>query len=431
MLLFALLASPGCKKPEDGLGLDVLDPDKALGTQVTDSTSIVAWTKVPDASRTSGLSRNVLGSYLDADFGRVSTGIVAQVRLSSNNVIFGTDVVCDSLILALAYDPTAYGYGSPDPQSFKVFRLSEDLSLDSVYKNDHVPAADLEDLLDGTRDQYTIDPTTRPYIDGDSLSPQLRLPLKRLLGQEILQLGSLTLSNSTEFLQWFKGFMILPGDEPSIPFQRAALYFNLLNADSKLTLYYHHTGAGDSLKFDFNINTSCVRYTLSSFDHGSALQPGLPLALQDSTEGQRHIYIQALNGLRGELRFPFLDTYAAQGLKAVAKAELIIPLEGSYFPTYVPPEQIFAFRKDASGKDAVLPDQVNASNQVGGLFDANTHEYRLVITQWVQKVINGDLPNTGLSIIPGASGVTVNRAVLAGPMNSTGPMKLRLTFTTY
>ncbi|HNK40349.1 MAG TPA: hypothetical protein PL002_04130, partial [Flavobacteriales bacterium] len=113
------------------------------------------------------------------------------------------------------------------------------------------------------------------------------------------------------------------------------------------------------------------------------------------------------------------------------KAELIMPVDGDVFPLYPPPGQIFVFRKDAEGNDAVIPDQQVSGNQVGGLYDADNKEYRLVITQWLQGVISGEYPNTGLSLVPGSNGVSVNRVILAGPENPVDRMRLRLTFTTY
>lgn len=431
VLLFALALASGCHKPEEELGLDVLPPEDALGTIVIDTTQITAWTIRPVPGKTSALSRNVLGTYLDPDFGLVSAGLVTQVRLSTNNV--GTvdpTLVCDSLVLALAYDATNYGYGNRDAQGFRVYRLTEDLSLDTVYQTDDVPTSIPIDLLAGQRSSYTIDPFQGPYIGGDTLSPQLRLPLKKELGNELLaRWGLADLADNTAFLNYFKGLLVVPNADASVPYQQAALYFNLLNPDSKLTLYYH--SATDTTSFDFIINASSVRYTVTRFDHQQALQPSLPLALSDSTQGQQHIYVQALGGLRGELRFAGLENYAAAGLGALAKAELILPIEGNYFPLYAPPSQVFVFRKDDEGKDISIPDQIPSTNQVGGFYDTDEKAYRLVITQWLQGVINGTYPNTGLSVISGSNGVSVNRAILAGPENPVERMRLRLTFTTY
>lgn len=428
-----LVLTTACHKPEEDLGLDVLPDDIALGTVVVDTSRIVAWNIIPEPGKTSALSRNVLGTYLDPDLGLVTTGLVAQVRLSANSVGQDTTtgpLILDSLVLSLAYDPASYGYGNRDPQGFRVFRVTEDLYLDSVYQNDDVPSSIPIDLLAGPRSSYAIEPFQGPVIGGDTLSPQLRLRLKQELGEELLShWGGPELDNNDDFLQYFKGLLVIPGTEASVPYQQAALYFNLLSPDSKLTLYYHDGAAAAS--FDFIINSSSVRYTVSRFDHARALQPALPMALQDTSIGQQHLYLQALGGLRGELRFPGLEDYSSAGLGALSKAELILPVEGNYFPLYAPPSQVFVFRKDDEGNDAAIPDQVPSSNQVGGYYDAEEKAYHLVVTQWLQGVITGAYPNTGLCLIPGSNGVSVNRVILGGPENPIDRMKLRLTFTTY
>ena len=436
VLLFGGLVLAGCKKPDSDLGLDILDPADALGTNEVDTTSILAWTIVPEPSRTSGLSRNVLGTYLDPDFGLVNTGIVTQLRLSSNNVGDTTSLsalVCDSIVLSLAYDLTTFGYGNTDAQSFRVFRLNEDLRTDTSYLSDHVPGIFLEDLVAAGRPNFSIQPSTPLSIGGESLSPQLRIPLKTSVGAEILsKWGSSAFLGSNEvFLTWFKGLMILPSQEATVPFQQAALYFNLLGADSKVRLYYRNTALLDTATFDFVINTSCVRYSLSRFDHSRATEPGLPFALLNQTAGQQEVYVEALGGARTELRFPNILNYATNEAGSVAKAELVIPVDENHYPLYAPPAQLFVFRKDDDGKDVALPDQLSGTSQIGGLYDPEDHEYRFVITRWIQGVLNGEYPNTGLGVLPGSNGVSVNRAILFGPEHPVSPMKLRLTFTTY
>src|SRR6186713_1352319 len=115
VLLFSLLATTGCEKPEDGLGIDLLPPGDPLLAVEMDTATLVAWTVPEDPVRTSNLSRCLLGSYLDDRFGLVSTSLVTQVRLSTNNVGAGQDnsgLICDSLVLSLVYDPSGYGYGN-------------------------------------------------------------------------------------------------------------------------------------------------------------------------------------------------------------------------------------------------------------------------------------------------------------------------------
>ena len=108
--LFALALASGCRKPEDELGLGVLPAESVVGTVVIDTTHITAWTIIPEPGKTSALSRNVLGTYLDPDFGLVTAGLVAQVRMNAGSVTTDpSDLICDSLVLSLAYDPTNFG----------------------------------------------------------------------------------------------------------------------------------------------------------------------------------------------------------------------------------------------------------------------------------------------------------------------------------
>lgn len=434
--IWVLLLLPGCSKPEDDIGLGVLDPADALGTVVVDTTTVLAWSREPDPGVTSGLTRNLLGAYLDPDFGTVRAGIVAQIRLGSDNVGAGSQgqvLDCDSVVLSLVFDANTSGYGNLDAQTFQVFRLAEDLRTDTGYTNANLPGIIPQDLVADPRGSFVPRPGTRPFIGGDSLLPQVRIRLDKALGEEWLdeQFGGANFTNNLAFLQYFKGLLILPVDEPQAPYQRGVLYFNLLSPQSKVTLYYRNITQQDTVALDLPINTTSVRYTVGRFEHARALRPGLPEQLQDSTLGRERIYVQALGGLVGELRFPHLADYTGAGLRALAKAELVLPLDGPYYPPYGPPSQLFPFRKGSDGKDAVLPDQAGSVNLVGGIFDPVAKEYRLVVTQWMQGVLNGEYPNTGLSLVPSSRGVSVNRVILAGPGHATRPLKLRLTFTTY
>lgn len=429
MILFGLFANHGCKKPEDDLGLSVLDPADTLGTVRTDTISIVAWTRIGDSVQTSGLSSNEVGSYLDPQFGRVVTGTATQLRLSVNNVgQTGLSLTCDSLVLSLAYSTVDPVYGGLEAQTIRVYQLMEDLSTDSIYHSDRQTLTSNVNLVEGSS-EFTPAPTYRPVIDGDSLTPQLRIPLSINLGQEMLaQWGQPTLADNTSFLAFFKGLYIIPEDQGQ---SGGGIWrFNLLSGDSKMTLYYHD-GDGVSSTFDFVIGTSSVRYTHVVFDHGAATLPGVAEALTDSALGQQSIYLQSMGGLRPEVRFPYLDRYANTGLHTLAKAELIVPVANDDAAVYPPPAQLFPLRKDLEGVDRFLPDQDASLGNIGGSYDATAQAYRFNMTRWVQGIINGTYANTGLGLVPGSNGISVNRAVLAGPENPDNPMQLVLTFTTY
>ncbi len=430
--LLGLLLAPGCKKPEDGLGLSVLDPADTLGTRRIDTTGILTWPRLDDSIRTSVLTANEVGSYVDDRFGLVSTGTATQLRLSLNNVgPADPSMSCDSLVLSLAFASVDPVYGDLDPQRISVFRLTGDLSTDSIYYSNRQPATEGIDLVLGAPASFTPAPTVGPVVNGDTLDPQVRIPLDPALGNELLaQWGQSTMLDNASFMAFFKGLYVVADNPGQAALQGGVWRFNLLNGASKMTLYYHN-GAGVNASFDFVIGTSSARYTTVRFDRSLASVPGLAETLVDTTLGQTATYIQALGGMRTEVRFPNLGQYAGASLHALAKAELVVPVAGDFHPTYLPPGQLFAFRKSATGTDLLVPDQIAGQGDVGGFFDAANKEYRLNLTRWVQGVLNGTYANTGLSLVAGSNGVSVNRAVLNGPADASGPMKLVLTFTTY
>jgi hypothetical protein len=65
-------------------------PGEPLGL-TTDTTVLEAFTFVDSAVQTSGLSRSLIGAYVDPDFGSLKTSLVAQLRLTANNIGQGQD----------------------------------------------------------------------------------------------------------------------------------------------------------------------------------------------------------------------------------------------------------------------------------------------------------------------------------------------------
>ncbi len=431
---FLWVISTGCTKPDKDLGLDLL-PGDPLGILV-DTATLHVFTYADSAIRTSGLTRNLLGSYLDPQFGHVRAGIVAQVRISANNIGEGQDnsgLVADSIVLALAFDGSTYGYGGLNPQVFNVHEISENLSPDSLYESDHVPATVPGDLVHERGRRITPRPLAQVIAGGDTLPPQLRIRLDNALADRFLDaFGTDLLSDNASFLDFFKGLYITVDNGQQVPFQQGILYFNLLSAASNVTLYYRNTLLPDPVpvKLEFPINQNSVRYTVVEHDHAQALDLGLAMALSDTITPAERAYVQALGGLRTVIRFPHVMDYAQSG-SALAKAELVVPVGDTYNAYLVPPAQLFLFRRDDAGVEQFLPDQTGGIGSIGGNFSAAAQEYRFNITRYVQGVLNGSIPGGGVEMVAAGSGISANRVVLAGPAAEGNAMRLRLTFTTY
>jgi hypothetical protein len=435
LIVGVVLSLVACKKPDEDLGLDLL-PGNPLGTTV-ETTSLRAFTVEDTVVRTSGLSRQLLGSYVDPQFGTVKAGLVAQIRLSVNNVGLGQDnsgLVADSIVLALPFDGANTYYGNLDPQVFEVYEITDDLSVDSLYYSDRVPGFSADDLVADRGGSITPRPTLRPVVGSDTLAPQLRIRLSNeLAGRFLAAFGTSVMTDNTAFLQFFKGLYVTVNNGPQLPFEQGVLYFNLLNTASKVTLYYKDTVSSDPelpRKFDLPINQNSVRYSVTEFDRSTAVDPGLNAALADTSLPAPATYVQAMGGLRTGILLPNIMEFANTN-KTLAKAELVLPISGTYNAFLGPPTQLFIFRRDSLGKDVFLPDQLAGIGAINGNYSASERSYRFNITRYVQGLLNGSIPSTGLELVPGSSGVSVNRAVLAGPTQAEGGMHLQLTFTTY
>ncbi|MBK7384223.1 MAG: DUF4270 family protein [Flavobacteriales bacterium] len=165
--LAALLVVTGCRKPEEELGLDLLPGDR-LEVSV-DTARIHAFTIADSSIRTNGLSRQLLGTYLDPQFGVVNAGSSPDPPSGGTNIGIDTDtsgLVADSLVLAFAFDGFNNAYGNLDPQVFEAFELSESITVDSSYRSDRIPSFVNDDLVATRGGSITPKPTTRPVIGG-------------------------------------------------------------------------------------------------------------------------------------------------------------------------------------------------------------------------------------------------------------------------
>ena len=95
-----------------------------------------------------------------------------------------------------------------------------------------------------------------------------------------------------------------------------------------------------------------MRYTVTEFDRSTAIDPALNAALADTTLPAPATYVQAMGGLRTGILLPNIMEFANTN-KALAKAELVLPISGTYNAFLGPPAQLFIFRRDTSWQGCV------------------------------------------------------------------------------
>lgn len=424
-LLFglSLLVIGACKKPTD-LQADGLLPDEdVLYANQSDTSSISSYIVREDTLSTDELSACLLGSYNDETFGRTLASFATQFVLSGANPSFPETFEVDSVIFSVAY--TGYSYGSLGEGYLSVKELSADLPKSSGFNSSYNAPTFNENLIANSSQTFQFKPKTFFFGIEDSLAPQLRIPLKTSLGNRLLQP---TVSNALEsdenFQSYFKGLKVEAGSYPM-----GVVALDLTNINSKITVYYRFDNGGlaDTTFYEFPITSDCGRYSRLQHLYQFAENPDLQnLATVDTLANQSNLYLQAGAGTKVKLALPnLLDLQLNEG-RIVNKAELIVPFEPD--SKYAPASQIFVFYQNSEGTLIALPDQF--SGNIGGGVEIANKRYRLNITQYVQKVIAGDLENAPLYIVSGAAGVSVNRTILHGPEHSDVPSEnLRLIIT--
>ena len=188
-----------CEEP-DIIGMDVLPGVDSIGIEFWDTTSIISYSEIEDSVRTDETTSNLLGSFKDPVFGTTSASFYTQVRLSSNDVDFGTSPVFDSLILSLAY--SGYYGDTSVSQNVIIYELTEDIYRDSNYYSNQSFLFIKPNLANY---KFLPNPNDSVYVDGEMQAPQLRINFDQILGDKFLQAASSDLTDNDNFLKFCKG----------------------------------------------------------------------------------------------------------------------------------------------------------------------------------------------------------------------------------
>lgn len=390
----------------------------------SDTAFIVSYSEIEDSVRSDETPSNLLGSFKDPVFGTSSAGFYTQVRLSSNDVNFGTSPVFDSLILSLAYN--GYYGDSTVPQKVIIYELGEDIYRDSNYYSNRSFKFNKPELANYT---FFPKPSDSVNVDGEMQAPQLRINLNQTLADKLLHNASPdNLANNYNFLTFFKGLYL----KTSIAAGNGSiLYFDPLSAISKLTLYYHNST--DTTSYNFVINENCAR--INTFNHSDYSDANAALISQainnDTSLGQTRLYIQAMAGVRTKLQLPNLKNYFDNGKIAINSASLVITLDESDLTIndFTPPARLGLVKLDENGALYFVSDYNLGSSYFGGYYNESKKEYRFNIAKHVQEILNGDIIDYGLVLLPDKRQMTANRVVLNGPESFNNKLRLELIYT--
>ncbi len=414
----------GCTEPEE-IGMDVQPQSDLLNILYTDTASITACTVKEDSVITDEVLYNLLGNYDDPVFGKVSASFYTQVRLSQNDINFGDNAVCDSIVLTLLYK----GYYGDSSSSFifKVHELLNDIYLDSIYHSKRnmqyssVNLAQNISYIHNLKDSVTI--------NGKKMPPHLRIKLDNNFGNQLINAGASNLENNTAFTKYLKGLYVTSVYNNGTG---GIAYFDLVSSLSQLCLYYHNYNQ-DSLVFNFVIDQYCARF--NTFNHYNFQDAIIPLKQQisgNTATSDSILFIQSMGGTRVKVKFPYINDFIKQNHIIINDAVLVMPvdnydLSAKEFP---PPSKILAIRETENGVISFLPDYYEGESFYGGSYDNTKKEYRLRVTKYLQGLLNGTYSEDKcIYVMVSGSSIRANRAVLKGNKRVGNKMRLIITYT--
>jgi len=415
-----------CEKPSE-IGLEIQPPGDKLNVVYCDTITLNTYSVLEDPILTNSTAYNLLGSYYDPIFGKNSASFYSQMRISSNAPTFGSNPVCDSLVLSLRY---ANYYGDTlTPQTVRVYRVAEDFYKDSSYYSNKELQITGELLGSKTFYPHPIDSIV---VDSEKYPAHLRIPLDKSLGNIFLGLaGSSVLSDNTNFLDYFKGLYVTTTPVNGNG-EGCIMAFNLLSSLSNVALYYKNDDNDTtSMKFYFVFNEYSARF--NHYNHSNYLYADPYLRSEiygDTTKGDSLLYLQGTAGLKVKIKYPYLNNLTNAGKIAINNAEMIIPVEENGLNTdkYNPPSKLILL-EEKDGSIRYLLDQSNS--YFGGTYDTTNLQYKFNISQHIQQVIDGVKENLGLSLMvyPTYRPNYPNRVVIKGCRRQSEKIRLIITYT--
>jgi len=417
-----LLFFSACEKREE-IGLNLQDEDDLLDIR-TIELPIQMQTTRSDSVITSGLTVGLLGDMTDPTYGRSRSSIYTSVRLSALSPDLGTDPVIDSLVLVLEFDEDRTPYGTSELTEYSVFRLEEAMSNDTTYYSNSTVPFEVQNLLHASESAFVPDPEEEVSIGDDTLSPQIRLRLDDLLGQELLD-ESLqepsAFDGLEDFAEFFNGFLI---QAENLGAQGAIHFFDLIDSDSRLELYYTNSEGSDL--FTFSINSVSPRFL--HFEHDYSGTP-IEAILADPTSGEMENHVQAMAGLSVQVDLDDIRTLGDTGTQVINRVELILPADPSVNMDDTPDaDRLFALYQNEDSVLISVPDLFEGDAHSGG-FNVDS-EYRINLTRFCQRVINDEISTSRVVVIPNASATSANFVKMAGPLSAEAA-RLEVTFTDY
>ena len=416
IFLVILIGFSSCRKKPEKIGSDLQPSNSLVSVAFSDEQDIVASTFTVPKLSTKMLGYTFLGNNNDPIFGISNFDFYTQFSLSTESQTWGDNAVVDSMVLNLTYN--GYYGDTLGYMTVKAYEVLEDMYVDSSYYSNMVLECDELELANH-------DFSPRPHTAPDTILDRgvLRIPINPSLGTKFIE-NEANMTSNDKFKEFFKGLRV----KCDITNAEAAIcYFNLTHSYSYLRVYYHNDT--DTLRYDFPINSSDVRYNHYYHNFEAAANP---IAFNDTVNNQK-LYVQGAAGTRVWVNFPNIREWAnsLNGNVVINEAKLI--MKGALTDTadYAPPAKLVVAgaKFDTDTVYMIIPDQLVGSEYYGGIYNADEDVVWFRITEYIQNLVqNGTyaIEGSGLLIYVDQGSYSPRRWAFHGPQSECVDDRIRL-----
>ncbi len=373
-LVVVLCLFSACKKNWNELGSQLISQGEL--TLKFDSLQIKASIHKEDSLSSLNTSTSFLGSVNEADFGISNASVYTEFRMPSSDVNFGEGALVDSMILSFKID--SYYGDTTSTLDINVYEMLEQISSSTTNSEGEDSTITIYTSHDFEINNSSL--STLAYTTMPSKSKTVAIEMENDFAQSFLDADPTNFEDNTAFQEFFNGLYITCAQ---VGTSGILLELDLLDVESKMTLYYHNTES-DSLSYDFQINSNADRMTHWSHDYTSTNIEALL-----SEEELETAYIQGGAGLRTYLTLPSFE-HLRDSNYVIHKAELTIPYFFSESDTlFSIPNKLGLAAVNSQGKLELLTEDQNI--QGASYFNGNANvleqTYTFNIARYIHKVV--------------------------------------------
>jgi hypothetical protein len=211
------------------------------------------------------------------------------------------------------------------------------------------------------------------------------------LGNRIFNAPESDLLDNDAFTNFFKG---LNFSIDSLNESASVLYFDLIDSDSKFTLYFNN-----GTSYDLIIGTSAARINHFSLDQDISLD---------------FLGVQSMGGPKLEITFANIESLidTLKG-KAINNAKIVFTADVSD-DIYNYHTEMSLVRVDSEGELFFLSDSFVSG--FSGTIDAD-HKYTFQIRKFLQEVMDGNYLDNSLYLLPVSPSINANKTIISPDVN--------------